>query len=135
MNVRKLFFAAIAALSLGACAQLTAIEGGLSLATKSITNPVTKTDLYKFESGFQVVMTLLQTYKKSCAAGAVDANCKANIAAIQRYTTQIPPYLVQLRAFVKNNDQINAANTYNALVDLYTQAKTTAANLGVNVGG
>lgn len=99
-----------------------------------VANPITTTGLYKFETDFDIILTALQTYKKACVAGAADANCKANIAAIQVYTRQIPPYLTQLRGFVKNNDTVNATTVYSQLVTLYTNAKTTAANLGVSLG-
>lgn len=114
--------------------EISAVVSGISLATKSITNPVTVTDLYEIESSISIGFTALQTYKRACLAGAADKNCRANVQAIQVYTKQIPPYLVQLRGFVKNNDQIDAATVYNQLTTLYTNAKTTAANLGVNLG-
>lgn len=122
-------------LALGGCAQLTAIENGISLASKTAANPVTKDDLYKVESSVQIIFTALKTYKASCVKGLVDARCKQNIAAIQQYTVQLPPYLAQLRSFVRTNDQVNAAVVYNQLTTLYANARQTAVALGVNLGG
>jgi hypothetical protein len=132
----------VAAISLGGCAgelatlqsDISAVTSGISLVTKSVTNPVTTTDLYEIESSISIGFTALKAYKQACADGAADKNCKANVAAIQVYTRQIQPYLTQLRGFVKNNDQIDATTVYNQLVTLYGNAKTTAANLGVNLG-
>lgn len=133
--MRKYLAIIAVAFALGGCAQLSAIGTGVSLITKSVANPVTETELYQIESGINVVVKGLVSYRRLCLQGAVDKNCRANIAAIQRYTRELPPYLVQLRTFVRSNDQINAANTYNTMIALLTQAKQTAANLGVNLGG
>lgn len=133
--MRKVLFAIVLGLGLAGCAQLQGIGTGISLATKSITNPVTTQELYQIEASLQIAIVALQTYKKACVANTVDKNCRANIAAIQPYTRQIPPLVAQLRSFVKNNDQVNASVVYNQLITLYATLKTSAANLGVNVGG
>jgi hypothetical protein len=96
---------------------------------------VTKDDLYKVESGVQIAFTALNAYKQSCAQGLVDKNCRANVAAVQQYTRQLPPLLAQLRSFVKQNDQINATVVYNQIVTLVANFKTAASNVGINVGG
>ena len=132
--MKKVALAFVLAVSLGGCAQLQALGTAAHLATASIANPVTPDKLYEIEASLRIAVTALQTYKRACAANAADKQCRANVAAIQKYTVQIPPYVLQLRAFVKNNDQINAVNTYNTLINLYTQAKQTAANLGVSIG-
>ncbi len=133
--MKKLLAVALLALSLGACSTLQNIGTAISLTTKSYTNPVTKDDLYKVESGVKIAFAGLQAYKDSCAQGLVDTNCRANVAAIQQYTRQLPPLLVQLRSFVKNNDQINATVAYNQIVTLIANLKTAAGNVGINIGG
>jgi hypothetical protein len=122
-------------LSAGGCATIDQLVNTAQIVTKSYTNPVTKDDLYKVESGVSIAFTALNAYKDSCARGLADTNCKANVAAVQVYTRQLPPLLVQLRGFVKNNDQINAITVYNQVVALVTNFKTAAANVGINVGG
>ena len=133
--MRKIFLIAVVALSLGGCATFQAVGTAFSLATKSLTNPVTKNDLYQIESGMAIVFTALNTYRTACLQGTVDKNCRANIAAVQTYTQQLPPFRDQLRAFVKQNDQVNAVLVYNQLVTLIGNAKNAAANAGINVGG
>jgi len=120
-------------LSLGACAQLQAVGTGISLATKSISNPVTKTEEAQIELAIDSAIEALKTYKKACVAGSADVNCRANIAQIQVYTRQIKPLVAQLRNFVDNNDQINATVVYNQLTSLYANVKTIATNLGVKL--
>jgi hypothetical protein len=109
------------------------VVSGISLATKSIDNPVSANDLYEIESSISIGFTALKTYKSACINGAADKNCRSNIAAIQVYTRQLPPYLNQLRLFVKNNDQIDAVTVYNQLIALYGNAKATADSLGVSL--
>jgi hypothetical protein len=101
---------------------------------KTASNPVTRDDLAKMEVAADGVAKVLLAYKRSCAANAVDKNCRTNVAAIQQYTRQVPPYLMQLRSFVKQNDQINASVVYNQLATLFTNMKATATSLGINLG-
>jgi hypothetical protein len=124
----------LVSLSLGGCAQLSAISGGLSLVTKTIQNPVTEQELYQIEASIRILTEALLTYRRACIAGSADLRCRANIEAIQPYTRQVPPMLAQLRGFVRNNDQINAVVLYNQLTQLYTNVKSSAAQLGVPLG-
>jgi hypothetical protein len=132
--MRKFIAIAMVALSLGGCAQLSAISGGLSLVTKTIQNPVTETELYQIEASIRIVTEALLTYRRACIAGSADLRCRENIEAIQPYTKQIPTLLTQLRQFVKTNDQINAVVIYNQLTQLYTNVKSSAAQLGIPLG-
>lgn len=121
-------------LSLGACAQLQAIGTGISLATKSIANPVTKTEEAQVELALDTAVQALKAYKQACINGTADKNCRSNIAQIQAYTRQVPSLVVQLRGFVDNNDQVNATVVYNQLTALYTNVKQAASQLGVSLG-
>lgn len=134
--MKKLLLAAAVtvSLALGGCATVDNLINAAQVVTKSYTNPVTKNDLYQVESGVRIAFTALQAYKDSCARGVADTNCKANVAAVQVYTRQLPPLLVQLRSFVKNDDQVNAITVYNQIVQLVTNFKNAARNVGINVG-
>lgn len=129
-------FAAVAVLglSLAGCATFDAIGTGISLTAKSITNPVSKTEEAQIELAIDAAISALRGYKQACIAGAADKPCKANIAAIQAHTRQMPPLIAQLRSFVDNNDQVNAVVVYNQLTALYANFKTSALNLGYNIG-
>jgi len=132
--MRKIFLILALSLSLAGCATLEAVTDGISLATKSIANPVTPADEAQVEVALNAAIDLLKSYKQACAQGAADTHCRGNVAQIQAYTRQIPPMVAQLRTFVDNNDQINAAVVYNQLKALYVNVKATAAQLGVNLG-
>jgi hypothetical protein len=132
--MRKFLAIAMVALSLGGCAQLSAISGGLSLVTKTIQNPVTETELYQIEASIRILTEALLTYRRACIAGSADLRCRENIEAIQPYTKQVPTLLTQLRQFVRTNDQINAVVIYNQLTQLYTNVKSSAAQLGIPLG-
>src|SRR5882757_4077823 len=132
--MRKIILVLTLSLGLAGCAQLQMVTEGISLATKSIANPVTKAEEAQVELALDTAVQALLTYKRACIAGSADKNCKANIAQIQAYTRQVPALVSQLRTFVDNNDQINATVVYNQLTALYTNVKGAAAGLGVSLG-
>lgn len=132
--MKKVLAAFMICTALGGCAQLSAITTGVGLVTKSVTNPVTKADEAQIELAIDSAISVLRGYKKACLAGTADTHCRGNIAQVQVYTRQMPPLIAQLRGFVDNNDQINASVVYNQLATLYSNFKTTAGNLGYNVG-
>lgn len=132
--MRKLIILALA-LSLGGCATIKNIETAISLGTASIANPVTPTRLNQMESALTLVFAGLNAWKQSCVQGLIPPACKTQIGGVQVYTKQIPPYLAQLRTFVKANDQVNATVVFNNLTDLIGTVKSQAASGGVNIGG
>jgi len=121
-------------IGLGGCATFDQIGAGISLVTASVTNPVTPAREAQIEGVVDTAIAALNGYRHACIQGTADKPCRDNIIAIQKYTKQMPPLIAQLRQFVDNNDQINAAVVYNQLLNLYSSFKTTAANLGYNVG-
>lgn len=123
------------ALALGGCAQIQeALQAG-KLVTASIANPVTPDRLKATEDTLAVAFGLLNAYKTACVKGAADVNCKSNIRAIQVYTRKLPALLTQLRAFVKNNDQVNAILIFNQLKDAYNSAKGVATAAAIPGAG
>lgn len=132
--MKKLLLALALGLSLSGCATWDAVTQGISLATKSIANPVTKTEEAQVELALDTAIQALLAYKRACIAGTADVHCKANIAQIQAYTRQVPALVAQLRTFVDNNDQINATVVYNQLSALYVNVKASAAQLGISLG-
>lgn len=131
--MKKIALALVISLSLGGCAAFQKIESVLSIGTASIANPVTPDKLNDVESAAILVFTGLKAWKTSCVQGLIPASCKSQIAAVQVYTVQIPPYLTQLRTFVKTNDQVNAVVVYNNITALITTVKTQAAANGVTI--
>jgi len=106
----------------------------LSAVTKTINNPVTKEDLFQIEASLKLVTTGLKTYRRLCLQDAVDKNCRSNIEAIQPYSRQVEPLVVELTSFVRTNDQINAIVVYKRLVNIYTSITTEAAARGISLG-
>lgn len=121
----------VALLSLPACAQLQQLG---TFATVGIANPITSQMLYDAENGMILAFAGLGAYKRSCIAGAIQASCRSTIQSIQGYTRQVPSLLTSARAFVKNNDQVNAQIAYNTILDLVNKAKAIATANGVQVG-
>ena len=126
--MRKIILAITLSLALSGCASL-------QLATKTIDNPVTRTQEAEVELVLDSALQGLKTYKKACVDGAADVHCRDNIARIQVYTRQVKPLVAQLRTFVDTNDQVNAIVVYNQLTALYTNIKAAAGAVGVNIGG
>lgn len=128
--MRKLLIVPLLCLSLSGCLTLQGIETAFKLGTTSITNPVTKNRLFEVETTVSLVLSGLNAWKKTCAQDLINVTCKDQIAAVQVYMRQIPPYLKQLRVFVKTNDQVNAVVVYNNIVTLVTTIRSQAALSG-----
>lgn len=125
----------ILALSLGGCAALdpngrSILAGGSSFVA-SIDNPVTKQKLYQIEQGLVAATQILLVYKRACAQQAIPPSCVAVIAQIQVYTRQAEPLLVDLRRFVKTNNQLSAITIYNELTGLLARINAARSANGV----
>lgn len=132
--MRKILLALTLSLSLAGCATFENIKTAIQLGTASIANPVTKDRLNQMESAVTLVFAGLNAWKKTCADGLINASCRDQIAAVQVYTQQIPPYLAQLRGFVKVNDQVNATVVFNNVTALIGTVKSQAAASGQQIG-
>lgn len=132
--MKKFLAVGFVILSLGGCAQLQTIIEAIKLGTASVANPVTKDRLYQMESAVTLVFAGLNTWKQSCVRGLLNPSCKAQIASVQVYTRQIPPYLTQLRQFVRTNDQVNATVVFNSITGLIATVKAQAAVNNVAMG-
>ena len=133
--MRRIVSAAFVVLTLSGCSTMQNLEAGISLASKSIANPVTKSEEAQVELALDTAVQALKVYKQACISGTADKHCRNNIAQIQGYTRQVPVLVAQLRTFVDNNDQINATVIYNQLTALYTNVKKVSTDLGVSIGG
>lgn len=130
----KLLIVPLLCLSLGGCATIQAVETAVQLGTASIANPVTKERLYQVESAITIVFVGLNTWKDQCKRGTIPASCKDQIGHAQVYTRQFPLYLTRLRAFVKNNDQVNAVVVFNQIIDTISAVKAQAATNNIKIG-
>lgn len=130
--MRKILVLAVA-LMLPGCITLQDLGNAVGFATASISNPVTPNMLAELEEGAVAAFSVLGAYKRDCIKGVIPASCQKAIRATQVYTRKIPPILVNLRAFVRNNDQVNAVIAYNTIKNLVIDMKQAAANNGVKV--
>ncbi len=122
-------------MAISGCAQLSNVETAIQLGTASVANPVTKSRLNQMEQATEIVFVGLNAWKKACVNGVLPATCRQQIRAAQVYTMQIPPYLADLRRFVKNNDQINAQAVWNSTMDIIATVKAQAAAGGAPIAG
>lgn len=139
MTIRR--FIAVAALSialaapLGGCQFFKNLETFTELGTASAQNPITEQRLQLIQKAAIVVFEGLNAWRDACEAGTINATCREQIRAVQVYSKQIPPYLAQLRKFVRNNDQVNAGVIWTQVTDLIGIVKGKAAEGGINIGG
>lgn len=112
--MKKLILALALCASLAGCAGQSVLVGGTSI-NAPITNPVTPAMLYDIENGFSTAVAGLLTYRRLCLAGKADTHCRSNIQRIQVYTRLAKPLILQLRTFVRNNDQISAVSVLTEL--------------------
>jgi len=135
--LRKISIVLALSLSLGGCAGLQNVVSNVGTAvgigTASVVNPVTKERLNQMENVAILVFTGINSWRQACINGAIPVSCKAQIDSVQFYTKQIPPYLTQLRAFVKSGDQINAVTVFNNVTALITTVKARASANGVTI--
>lgn len=120
--MKRIFIVLALLVPLAGCAGGSVLTGGTSL-TASIANPVTPALLYDVENGAKIAVAGLLTYRRLCIAGKADTNCRSNITRIQPFTRQLctvysngrcqAGLLADLRAFVRNNDQVNAITVFN----------------------
>ncbi len=122
-------------LLLASCSPPTfeAIKTAISLGSASTTNPITPTRLNQMESAARVLFASLNAWRASCVQGVINQDCTQQIRTVQVYTLQIKPYLSQLRAFVKNNDQVNAVVVWNQLTDVIATVRSQASAAGQTI--
>lgn len=119
------------------CASVERAFGVIGTLTATISNPVTPDMLYSAENAAIIVFAGLSEYRRSCIAGTVPAvagrTCGKIIRQTQTYTRRVPGLLVDLRKFVRTNDQINAIVVYNTVQALIASAHSVAAknNIGM----
>lgn len=131
--MRKFLVLLAVGLTLSDCANLQRALDVANVATASIQNPVTPAMLRDIESGMIVVVAGLNAYRQSCVRGVLPPSCRTVTRSIQTYTKQIPPMLVTLRAFVRNNDQVNAIVVYNTIRNLLDGLRATATQHNVGL--
>lgn len=103
------------------------------LALESRKNPITKKDLYALETALAVSLSGLNSYRRLCVAKMIDQKCRTVIVQIQSHTKPIPVYMVTLRRFVKDNDQVNALTVFNTVLQLLADSKQIAQMNGVRM--
>lgn len=124
----------LVALSLGGCEQLKMILDVAPKLTASVNNPVTKDMLNDAENGAIIAFAGLKAYKRSCVELAIAQSCRGTIQGIQVYTRKLEKILPDLRAFVRDNDQVNAGIAYNTVIGLIADFKSEAAKASIPLG-
>lgn len=128
--MRRTFLALPLLLALTGCGTVSVFQGGTSI-TANVQNPVTPDMLFAVENGLIAVLDGLVAYKRQCVAGRLDPSCTGVIARIQTYTRKIKPVLVDLRKFIRNNDQVSAIAAFRAAQQIMADIQGQALAAGV----
>jgi len=132
--MKRFLIVFILAMPLGGCLTFQDISNVANVATASVSNPVTKENLKAVEDGATVTFAALGAYKRVCVSRTIDQSCRTVIQKLQVYTRKLPPLLVSLRAFIRDNDQINAVIVYNTIKQLVSDFKSVASSNNVPLG-
>lgn len=131
--MKKILLTLVLIFPLTCCAGLA--ESVLNLPngilTQSIQNPVTAKELYEVENGLVLAVVSLNVYKDKCIRKEIDRSCRVTIAKLQVYTRKAKPLIVNLRKFVRENDQVNAKVVFNSVYSLFTEFRALAVAKGV----
>lgn len=121
--IRKVFSVAILAVALTGCAT---VDGIVTVATTTITNPITSTDIYRVKNTYAAANQLVVDYRAYCwsqpyAALMVDPiakpicqNRRPVVRAAQSYRAKAAFAIGQADTFIRNNPTLNAATVVNA---------------------
>lgn len=132
--MKRIIALVLVAFTLSACGpQLEALKTAVKFGAASVQNPVTKDRLREVEAGVTILFVGLNAWRSSCVRGLIPDTCEQQIRTVQIYTMQIPPYLKELRRFVRQNDQVNAVVVFNELTSIIALVKAKGAESGVNL--
>lgn len=98
---------------------------------KGVANPVTTEDMYRVEQTAVLVVAGLNAYRDVCERGLISAKCRDTVVQLQSFTRPAAAALRSLRIYFKNNDRLNAINSYNTLVQLLADVRAVAQANGV----
>lgn len=99
----------VLALSLAGCAGIprSVLDGGSSIIADT-TNPITSERLYQIEASLSTAASAAIVYRRNCLAKVLPQSCRAIVEKIRGYSRTARLMLSRLRAFVRQNDQVNA---------------------------
>ena len=129
--MRKLLLVAVLGFGVAGCQTVpdfskSVLQGGASIVTP-IQNPIGRKELYALENSFTVAVAAGVAYRRACVRGLVPVSCRDHIVRAQEYTRRIPPLLVQLRRFVRENNQISAITIFQEVKGLIFGFEQTLA--------
>lgn len=127
--MRKIALALALSLSLAGCANLGPLA---TFVTTGVSNPVTPEMVYRTEQTMIIAVSGLNAYKQACIKKTIAQTCRMTIAKLQTYTRPAAQAIKDLRAAVRANDQVTAIASYNLVIKLMDDFRSTAVAAGVN---
>jgi len=124
--MKRIIATALLGLSLVSCApQIAQFEKIVSVATSTVTNPISSTDIYRVKNVYAATLQLAVDYRKVCWSGTyaelmadpvIGPVCKSRREVVRRIQSAKAIASIAVRkadAFVKNNPTINASVVIN----------------------
>jgi hypothetical protein len=133
--VPALFFA----IALSGCAGFdkSVFEGGLSL-TAEVQNPITREQQAAVESSYQVAAAAALSYARLRRCGILERASATNLCSHWSVVEKLRSAnrvaykaLVELRAFMDNNENVSAIKAFNEATAALKSFKSTAAATGI----
>lgn len=125
--MKKIILALALAISLTGCAGMSKslLEGGSSILA-SADNPITSERLFQIEASFSTAASAALAYRRSCIRGALPRSCRDHVERIRPVAGLVRRTLLpQLRAFVRQNDQVNALRIFFEIKGLVDNLRST----------
>lgn len=134
--MRKIILAVALSLgvSLGGCAQVQKV---FEVATSSITNPISQTDIYRAKNVYGATLQLVIEYRDYCwskpyaqlmadpIAKPVCANRRQVVRQVNAYGPNAGAAIRKAEAFVRDNPTINATTALTAMWDAVNAFKSS----------
>lgn len=123
---QKIFAVVLLAITLSACGTGSTLDTAFSVITKTITNPITSTDIYRVKNTYAAANQLVVDYRTYCwsqpyavlmadpVAKPICQNRRPVVRAAQSYRAKASFSIGQADTFIRNNPTLNAATVVNA---------------------
>lgn len=136
--MKRLAIIVVLSLALGGCAGKSIFQGGPSI-TAPITNPVTREQQAAIEGSYGIAAHLILTYGNlpRCKPGtsfSLTNRCSTGplVRKLKQGNRVAYRQLQNLRAFMDNNETVNAIQAYNALRATLADLQATVTGNGLN---
>ena len=103
-------------------------------ACTTLQNPLTPTRLAAIESSYGIALSAAVGYRNACARKALPSSCRGIVAHMQSASRVAQARVLELRAFVRNNPELDAGALIAAAQSSVQAFRDIQAVYGVGTG-